>query len=132
MTPGFLPDRNHDVAADRFDGVLPWTSPRGRRARGGPSARSGDRIVVREQRFGKSSTPQQDVQVRARRRAIQLAQGKRMQTKVAVAPGQGIAPLAVVIEAGGAGDDDAARGFLGVVDPLEQVRKKPIIVPFYS
>lgn len=89
-------------------------------------------IVVREQRFGKSSTPQQDVQVRARRRAIQLAQGKRMQTKVAVAPGQGIAPLAVVIEAGGAGDDDAARGFLGVVDPLEQVRKKPIIVPFYS
>src|SRR3989304_7104736 len=88
------------------------------------------RLVLREQRFRKPAKLQQGFEIGARWPAVQFPQGKRMQTKVAVASGERVAALPVVIEPGGAGDDDLAPGLFSIVDAFEQIPPAAVFVDF--
>ena len=88
------------------------------------------RLVLREQRFRKPAKLQQGFEVGARWPAVQFPQGKRMQAKVAVASGERVAALPVVIKPGGAGDDDLAPGLFSIVDAFEQIAPAAVFVDF--
>ena len=85
-------------------------------------------LVLREQRFRKAAEFQQGLEVGAGRPAAQLTQGKRVQAKIPVAPGKRIPALPVVVEPGGAGDDDPAPGFFRIVDAFEQISPAAVFV----
>ena len=51
-----------------------------------------------------------------------------MQAKVPVAIGERVAALAVVVQAGGPGDDDAPLALLDVVDPFDQIPPARVLV----
>ncbi|HLE67511.1 MAG TPA: hypothetical protein VI730_10210 [Burkholderiales bacterium] len=86
------------------------------------------RLILREKRFRKPPEFQQGLEVGARRLVIQLAEGKRMEAEVPVAARERVAAFAVVIEPGGAGDDDFAPGSFRVVDAFEQISPPAVFV----
>ena len=88
------------------------------------------RFVLGEQRFGKAPELQQRFQVGARWPAVQFTEGERVETKIPVAAGKRVAALSVVIEPGGAGDDDLAPGSFGIVDAFKQISPAAVFVDF--